>query len=429
MLEKWQRRLVLINVAVFVAVLVIFCGAVYYFGCSAFDIQLQDKLRSIADSAISSIDFDDYGKSHNGKPDLIVSVLPDEASPALQNMRIQWFDTQGRLDIEKGLMPLTVPFARQESFQRQSSPRALVFSKPAIANGKLLGYVRVGHPLAEIEKQETLLLQCLILGALVAVTASGIGVFLLVRQSLRPVEESIEHLQQFCADAAHELRTPITAIRTNSDVALRHPDGMREIDKEKFEAIASGALQIEKLTEDLLMLAKAEQLVEKPHIDSYIAPLELGERVRVVLEKVALGIKKKNLKLQNEIQEHLHVSMESDDIDCILKNLLDNAIKYTPDGGTISISAYANKASVSITVSDSGIGIDKDDLPKIFDRFWRADQARSYHSGGNGLGLSIVKAIVEKYDGTVAVTSEQGKQTAFKIELKGGRSSSNGKDG
>jgi len=429
MLEKWQRRLVLINVAVFVAVLVIFCGAVYYFGCSAFDIQLQDKLRSIADSAISSIDFDDYGKSHNGKPDLIVSVLPDEASPALQNMRIQWFDTQGRLDIEKGLMPLTVPFARQESFQRQSSPRALVFSKPAIANGKLLGYVRVGHPLAEIEKQETLLLQCLILGALVAVTASGIGVFLLVRQSLRPVEESIEHLQQFCADAAHELRTPITAIRTNSDVALRHPDGMREIDKEKFEAIASGALQIEKLTEDLLMLAKAEQLVEKPHIDSYIAPLELGERVRVVLEKVALGIKKKNLKLQNEIQEHLHVSMESDDIDCILKNLLDNAIKYTPDGGTISISAYANKASVSITVSDSGIGIDKDDLPKIFDRFWRADQARSYHSGGNGLGLSIVKAIVEKYDGTIAVTSEQGKQTAFKIELKGGRSSSNGKDG
>lgn len=429
MLEKWQRRLVLINIAVFVAVLGIFCGAVFYFGCSAFDTQLQDKLRSIADSAISSIDFDDYGKSHNGKPDLIVSVLPDEASPALQNMRIQWFDTQGSLDIEKGLMPLTVSFESQESFQRQASPSALVFTKPAIANGKLLGYVRVGHPLAEIEKQEFLLLQCLIFGALVAVTASGIGVFLLVRQSLKPVEESIEHLQQFCADAAHELRTPITAIRTNSDVALRHLDGMRETDKEKFEAIASGALQIEKLTEDLLMLAKAEQLVEKPHVDSCVAPLDLGEHVRAALEKVAPGARRKNLKVQNQVQEHLHVSMESDDMDCVLKNLLDNAIKYTPDEGTISISASASKGTVVITISDSGIGIDKNDLPKIFDRFWRADPARSYHSGGNGLGLPIVKAIVEKYDGTISVSSERGKQTAFKIELKGGRSASNGKDG
>lgn len=427
MLEKWQKRLVLINVAVFVAVLTIFCGAVYYFGCVAFDLQLKDKLRSIADSAISSIDFDDYGKSHNGKPDLIVSVLPDEASPALQNMRIQWFDKQGKLDIEKGIMPLTVSLERQESYQWQSVPPALVFTKPAIANEKLLGYVRVGHPLAEIQRQKTLLLQCLILGALVAVIASGVGVFLMVRQSLRPIEESIELLQQFCADAAHELRTPITAIRTNSDVALRHAEGMRPADKEKFEAIASGALQIEKLTEDLLMLAKAEQLMEKPRLGSYPSHLDLSERVRSALEKAAPGAKRKSLKLQNEVPEHLLVSMESDDLDCILRNLLDNAIKYTPDEGTISITASASNGGIRITVTDSGIGIHKDDLPKVFERFWRADQARSYHSGGNGLGLPIVKAIIEKYDGTIAVVSEPGKWTSFKIDVKGARSTSNGR--
>ncbi len=426
MLEKWQKRLVLINIAVFIAVLVIFCGAVYCFGSSAFDAQLRDKLRSIADSAISSIDFDDYGKSHNGKPDLIVSVLPDEASPALQTMRLQWFNTQGQLDIEKGQMVLTVPLERSESFQWQSSPPALVFTKPAIADGKLLGYVRVGHPLAGIERQKTLLLQCLVLGAVVAVLASGVGVFLLVRHSLRPVEESIEHLQQFCADAAHELRTPITAIQTNSNVALRYPDGMRESDKEKFEAIASGALQIEKLTEDLLKLAKAEQLVEKPHMESYVVPLDLAECVRRALEKVAPGAKEKNLHLQDHVQEHLHVSMESDDLDCVLQNLLDNAIKYTPEHGTISISASDNNGMLRISVADSGIGIQKEDLPKVFQRFWRADQARSYHSGGNGLGLPIVKAIIEKYDGTIVVSSEPGKQTVFKIDLKGERNSSNG---
>lgn len=427
MLEKWQKRLVLINIAVFVAVLAIFCGAVYYFACSAFDVQLKDKLRSLADSAISSIDFDDYGKSHNGKPDLIVSVLPDEASPTLQNMKIQWFDTEGKLDIQKGLMALTVSLQRQESFQWQAAPAALVFTKPAIANGKLLGYVRVGHPLSEIQKQKTLLLECLILGALVAITASGVGVFLLVRQSLRPLEENIELLQQFCADAAHELRTPITAIRTNSSVALRHAEGMRSADKEKFEAIASGALQIEKLTEDLLMLAKAEQVVEKPRLGTYSSQLDLGAQVRSALEMAAPAAKNKNLVLQNDVPEQLHVSMESDDLNCVLRNLIDNAIKYTPDEGTISISASARNGGIRITVTDSGIGIQKDDLPKVFERFWRADQARSYHSGGNGLGLPIVKAIVEKYDGTIAVVSEPGKRTSFKLDVKGARSASNGR--
>lgn len=423
MLEKWQRRLVLINIAVFLTVLAIFCAAVYCFGSSAFDAQLQDKLRSIADSAISSIDFDDYGQPHNGKPDLIVSVLPNEASPALNSMRIQWFNTLGQLDIEKGLMKLNVPFVRREAFQQQLNPQALVFTKPAIANGKLLGYVRVGHPLAEIQKQRGLLLQCLILGALVAVTASGVGMFLLVRQSLKPVEESIEHLQQFCADAAHELLTPITAIRTNSNVALRHPSGMREGDREKFEAIASGALQIEKLTEDLLKLAKAEQLLEKPQADHRLTSLDLSEHVENVLEIVSSGAKEKNLTLKNNTQKQLHVFMDGDDLDCVLKNLLDNAIKYTPDDGTVSISAVPTNGGIRITVTDSGIGIEKEDLPKVFERFWRADQARSYHSGGNGLGLPIVKAIIEKYDGTIAVASEPGKQTEFKIDLRGEKTS------
>jgi signal transduction histidine kinase len=337
-------------------------------------------------------------------------------------MRIQWFNTLGQLDIEKGLMKLNVPFKPQETFQQQLTPPALVFTKPAIANGKLLGYVRVGHPLAEIQKQRGLLLQCLILGALVAVTASGVGMFLLVRQSLKPVEESIEHLQQFCADAAHELLTPITAIRTNSNVALRHPVGMREGDKEKFEAIASGALQIEKLTEDLLKLAKAEQLIEKK-IDPRLTSLDLAEHVEDVLVKIAPGAEKKNLTLKNNTQKHLHVFMDGDDLDCVLKNLLDNAIKYTPDDGTISISAFPLHGGIRITVIDSGIGIGKDDLPKVFERFWRADQARSYHSGGNGLGLPIVKAIIDKYDGTITVASDPGKQTEFKIDLKGEKTS------
>src|SRR5262249_42363986 len=99
MLDRWQKRLVLTNVAVFVAVLSIFCGIVYYLSCSAIDNQLRGKIETIADGAISSIDFD---REASGVPDLIVSVLPGEASPSLENMRIQWFSPEGKLKIEKG---------------------------------------------------------------------------------------------------------------------------------------------------------------------------------------------------------------------------------------------------------------------------------------------------------------------------------------
>ncbi len=423
MLERWQRRLVLSNIAVFLAVLSVFCATVYYFGCSAFDVQLKDKLRSIADSAISSIDFDDAGQSHNGKPDLIVSVLPDEASPALQNMRIQWFDTTGKLDIQKGNFALQVPFQKQEDFQIQQTPGALVFTKPAIANGKLLGFVRVAHPLAELEKQKNMLFQCLLLGALVAVSVSGVGVFLLVRESLKPMEEIIRHLKQFCADAAHELRNPITAIRTNSSVALRYPEGMREGDKEKFKAIASGALQIEKLTEDLLMLAKADQVLKQTEPSR----TDLNEALQLVMEGAALSASKKALKFSYELDEQLNVLMDRDDMDCVLRNLIDNAVKYTPDEGIIKVCAAASNGGVRVTVSDSGIGIKTEDVSRIFERFWRADEARSHHSGGNGLGLPIVKAIVEKNGGTIAVVSEQGNGTTFKMYLRGGKSLSDGK--
>ena len=119
------------------------------------------------------------------------------------------------------------------------------------------------------------------------------------------------------------------------------------------------------------------------------------------------------------------MDINREDIACVLRNLIDNAIKYTPDGGTVTVSAAASNGGVRISVSDTGIGIKTDELTRVFERFWRADAARHY-SGGNGLGLPIVKAIVEKNGGTIALTSELGKGSCFKLYLKGGKSLTNG---
>lgn len=418
MLDKWQKKLVISNAAVLLVVMSVFCVVVYVFGCSSFDKQFKEKLYSIADSAISSIDFDDYGQNHNGKPDLIVSVLGDEASPALQEMRLQWFTPNGDLDIEKGSMRLTVPFLKKEVFQSQQNPDALVLTKPAISKGRILGYVRVGHPLRGLSQQKALLLQCLILGNLAAILVGAAGVFILVKQSLKPVEENIQNLKQFCADAAHELRSPITAIQANSSVALRHPEGMRESDKEKFEAIMSGAKQMERLTVNLLSLAKAEQLAEERLPNGLVENLNLKNVVDSIYQNIDSVARAKRVALRNEIPDNLVISMNRDDIESIVVNLIDNAVKYTTDGGDVSTAAICVNSMLKVTITDTGIGIDPKDQDKIFERFWRSDQVRSYHSGGNGLGLSIVKAIVEKYGGSIHVQSEKGDGTTFKVNLR-----------
>src|SRR5262249_9900348 len=325
MLKKWQRTLIISNLSVFLAVLTVFCAAVYLFAASAFESHLKDKLCAIADAAIASIDFD-HGE---GQPDLIVSVLPGEASPSLQKMRLQWFRPDGTLELELGSMPLALPLNRQAGFESQAVPEALVLTKPAIAEGKLLGYVRVGHPLVEVRRQERVLLKDLLLGAMVALIASAIGVFLLVRQSLKPVQDTISRLRQFSADAAHELRTPLTAVRTNAEVALRHRDGMREEDKQKLEAIVTGARQMERLTGDLLLLARSEQ---KPATNGFqpVESISVHPVIARVLDDVRVEAASKDLRLTDNVPDGLEVRLDSDDLSCSLGNLVGNTVKYTP---------------------------------------------------------------------------------------------------
>ncbi len=413
MLKKWHRTLIISNLSVFLVVLSVFCIAVYVFAASAFENQLKDKLSVIADSAISSIDFDHDG---HGQPDLIFSVLPDDASPSLQTMRLQWCAPDGKLELELGTMALELPFDRQSGFQSQESPPALVLTRPAIADGKLLGYVRVGHPLADVRKQESLLFKGLLLGTLVALAASAVGVFLLVRQSLKPVEITISRLKQFCADAAHELRTPLTAVQTNAAVALRHPEGMREGDKQKLAAIVSGATQMERLTADLLLLARSEQAPDE-NVSAATESISVSPVVAKVMQDVRAEAVSKQLHLVNKVPDGLEIQVDRKDLSCILGNLVGNAVKYTPDGGEVTVSAIKNNGFTTLCVFDTGIGISKKDLDRIFDRFWRADKARSHQSGGNGLGLSIAKAITEKYAGEISVSSEPGKGSTFTVRL------------
>jgi heavy metal sensor kinase len=229
-------------------------------------------------------------------------------------------------------------------------------------------------------------------------------------------DHMIEHLDKvfqsqryFVADASHELRGPLTVIRGNLDL-LKRKLGEEER-RESLNAIERESIRMSKIVDDLLLLAEVEsgQLEQKQKVS--LKEIVLGELKRA--ETLAI-----ERKIIVEHQEDLEIKGDAERLSQLLANLVDNAIKYTPDHGTVTLSLFRDDSWARMEVTDTGRGIAPEHLPHIFDRFYRVDKARSRTSGGTGLGLAIVKGIAEQHGGKVTVTSQPGKGSTFTVWLK-----------
>ena len=413
-MDKIERRLLVIHIAVFVGALGALAIAVFAYFQQSLDQQIRNELSKLADSVISSIDFDEVGRHDAGKPDAIASVLPDEASQSLQAIRMQWFDANGRLSADKGRFPCNLKFTSQSGFSEQLKPHALIVTRAAIVNGKLLGYARVAHPLSERDEVLGRLVTGLLVGIFFSAAVSAAAIGWLVKQSMIPTTDMVRRLKRFTSDASHELRNPLMAIKANADVALKYSDGMRQKDREKFEAIGDAATQMNRLTENLLSIAQLE--------DSSIARGNRSELIDVrdvclrLIEEHKLG-SHQSIAIETALPDSLPVLADRSELMQLFENLLSNAFQYTPSSGAIRVAGRQDGNSIVVTIQDTGIGIAAADLPKIFDRFWRADQARVHRDNGNGLGLAIAKSVAEKYGGSITAKSQQGVGSQFVVKL------------
>jgi two-component system phosphate regulon sensor histidine kinase PhoR len=219
--------------------------------------------------------------------------------------------------------------------------------------------------------------------------------------------------REFVANVSHELKSPLTGIQNMTETLLGgalHD----EANNERFvRLIDDEAQRLSRLIEDLLSLSQLESRTE-PLVRS---PVGLKSVIESVVASLQPGIDRRRLTLSLECPGELTVNADPDRLRQVFVNLIDNAIKYNKDGGTISISAMQDNAKVTFTVADAGIGIPQQDLPRVFERFYRVDKARSRELGGTGLGLSIVKHIVETHGGAVSVKSELGQGSAFSFTL------------
>jgi len=223
--------------------------------------------------------------------------------------------------------------------------------------------------------------------------------------------KALEQLKiQFVANASHELRTPLTSIKGFAETLLNGAMEDERIREKFIQIIDSEADRLIRVTDSLLDLARAEagkSTVEKQETS-------LKAIVDNTISSIYPKIENRNLKLAMEIPDDLpSIKVNKDALTRILINLLDNAIKYTLDQGTVGIKAFALDKEVKIEVWDTGVGIPQADLARIFERFYRVDKARTRNLGGTGLGLAIVKHLVEAHDGRIGVSSTLDKGSTF----------------
>ena len=226
------------------------------------------------------------------------------------------------------------------------------------------------------------------------------------------LEEAFHHISRFSADAAHEIRTPLAIIRGELENALQSTGLTAEL-RETIGSALEEAERLSRIVEQLLDMSRleaGEMLVERTRFD-------FAEMTRTTVDQMRLLAEEKHLQLRLEGTKPAEIDGDPLRLKQIVVNLVDNAIKYTPPGGSVSVSTYPQDGKVVLEVADTGIGIPENATSQIFDRFFRVDKARSRQLGGTGLGLAIVKSICTAYNGSVTVKSGEGTGAVFRVEL------------
>lgn len=256
-----------------------------------------------------------------------------------------------------------------------------------------------------------------ILEARLAPSGDGVteprGVLMVVRNVTRA--RKLEQMRtEFVANVTHELRTPLTAIRGFAETLLEGALEDAETARHFVGIIKQESEALGLLIEDLLDLSR----IESGKWKMLREPLQLHQLVAETVGRLGPKAQDLGIDLRLEVPESLpEVTGDAGRLSQVLLNLLDNALKYTPRGGSVTVSARETGTAVAVSVADTGVGMPKADLPRIFERFYRVDKARTRRTGGTGLGLSIVKHIVEAHGGTITVVSDVGKGATFTFTL------------
>ncbi len=250
------------------------------------------------------------------------------------------------------------------------------------------------------------LLAFMLLGSAASIALAAAGGWFVAGKSLAPVVDAFERQQVFVADASHELRTPLAVIRANAEYLQQE-----QPESEEAAEILTETDRLTALVDSLLALARGEGGATADR------PLDLGEIVTASAQAMQPLAADRKVALDVDTVPGLDVRGNPDQLRQLIVILVDNALRYTPEGGRVSVEAHRNDGTAVVAVRDTGIGIDRAALKHVFERFYRADEARNRADGGAGLGLSIAEQLVNDHGGRISAESAPGRGSTFTVSL------------
>jgi len=352
-------------------------------------------------------------KIENGVPTLKDWAQRAKEANSMVTATVQLFDKEKRL-LEKygdpGIDRLGK--GRLEERGSESVKKVRSVNESIKSAGKDSGYLQVQVSTVKNDEACELAIYATIvampfLGALVAVAGyifSGIA--------LKPAEQAMQLTRRFVADAGHELNTPIAIIEASLE-ALSEILKENNVKEDLTEIIAKASARMSELASDLIFLAR----VENPTSHYVMAPVSVKKLLEDVCEDFNTLAKSRDIHFKLGSVSEFEVMGNLEFLRRMVTNLASNALRYTDAGGTIILWSEVEGRNLAIKVSDTGIGIPPESIEHVFDRFYRVDKARARAAGGAGLGLSIVKAVVESHKGNITVTSEVGRGSTFKVTI------------
>lgn len=289
---------------------------------------------------------------------------------------------------------------------------ALYYARRDVRGGTRVAFVEASYLTESIRR---LLWQSAAIGAVSLLAFFAISVFL-ARWALRPVERAWLQQRRFVADASHELKTPLTVILANNNILLSHPEERVETQKQWLESTGEEAQHMRRLVDDLLFLAKSDA-EERPPVRE---PVDLSDLVYSVLLPFEPVAYEKQVALEAQVAPDITVTGDPTALRQLVHILLDNACKYAGTGGRVVLTLERQAGSAVLRVSNTGTPIPPEDLPHVFERFYRADKART-REGGYGLGLAIAKSIMDRQGGSLTAASDAENGTVFTAVIPASR--------
>ena len=296
--------------------------------------------------------------------------------------------------------------------------RTLIFGFPFIIGLAIgSGYVLLGRALRPVdrivESAEAITLENLKQRLPVSETGDEFErLSCALNRMIERLDESFQLSTRFAADASHELRTPLTIMRGELESLVKEPTLNGDV-AERIGNVLEEAERLTRIIEGLLLVSRLETGEAQMRREK----IDLGAMIDEVADQMAPIADDKLLRIRRNIAQGVFIEGDEIRLKQVGVNLLDNAFKYTPEGGQIDLEVRAESSGAVFTISDTGMGISERALPHIFERFFRAEQARTSRTGGTGLGLSIVHSIVVAHGGRTLVESEEGRGATFRVEL------------